>query len=260
MKDPAVSVILPVYNRASTIGRSIQSVLDQSYEDFELIVVDDCSTDGTDRKVRSYTDPRVKYFRLDERVSAGAARNFGMRKSSAEFLAFQDSDDEWVADKLDGQVSALRRLASDVGVVYSDMERIYGDGSSSYLMAPDIAGPQIVNELTKDYSVANIGIQSSVIKKKFIGEAGHFNEALPAYEDLELFIRLSRRCRFYHMGKALVRYYETEGISSDLAGAALARKMILAIYSKDLVKYKWFVAKELHGIEARLAASKSKER
>src|SRR5215207_1289449 len=105
--EPAVSVVLPTYNRAPLLGRSIQSVLGQSYGDFELLVIDDGSTDGTDGVVAAFGDPRVRYVQLERNRGAGAARSVGIRMSRGRFLAFQDSDDEWLPSKLMKQMSAF---------------------------------------------------------------------------------------------------------------------------------------------------------
>src|SRR5215218_7102231 len=96
MTEPAVSVVIPTYNRAPLLGRSIRSVLAQCYEDFEVIVVDDGSTDDTAEVVAGFRDARVSYVRLARNTGAGAARNVGIRLARGGFLAFQDSDDEWM--------------------------------------------------------------------------------------------------------------------------------------------------------------------
>src|SRR5262245_52205489 len=92
---PTVSIVIPTYNRAALIARSIQSVLNQSYADFELLVIDDGSTDETEGVVARFFDLRINYVRLASNAGASAARNVGIRISKGKFIAFQDSDDEW---------------------------------------------------------------------------------------------------------------------------------------------------------------------
>ncbi|MFP5434416.1 MAG: glycosyltransferase family 2 protein, partial [Alphaproteobacteria bacterium] len=101
-----VSVILPTYNRARTLGRSIRSVLGQGYSNLELIVVDDGSSDDTRSVIDEFDDKRLIYVPLEKNQGASAARNHGLGLVRGEFVAFQDSDDEWLADKLQQQVSA----------------------------------------------------------------------------------------------------------------------------------------------------------
>ena len=102
--SPVVSVIIPTYNRAHLIGRAIRSVLDQTYQDWELIVVDDASTDDIPGIVKGFTDGRVKYIRHDENKGAAAARNTGIQAARGAYIAFLDSDDEWLPEKLERQV------------------------------------------------------------------------------------------------------------------------------------------------------------
>lgn len=106
MAAPAVSVILPTYNRGATLSRAIRSVLAQTFADLELIVVDDASTDATPSIVAEHTDPRLRYVRLEGRQGAARARNAGIEAARADWLAFQDSDDEWACGKLAAQLDA----------------------------------------------------------------------------------------------------------------------------------------------------------
>ncbi len=129
--NPKVSVILPTYNRAHLIKRAIQSVLDQTYQNFEIIVVDDGSTDNTEEQVRSFNNPKIRYIRYNENKGAAFARNAGIKASRGDYIAFQDSDDEWFPHKLQRQMEAFKNASPEVGVVYTgswrikDNERIY---------------------------------------------------------------------------------------------------------------------------------------
>ncbi len=103
-----VSVILPTYNRARTLKRAVDSVLHQGYSNFELIIVDDASTDGTQELVATFTDSRISYVRLPNNGGASRARNEGLQRARGDYVAFQDSDDEWLDGKLQRQVDAAR--------------------------------------------------------------------------------------------------------------------------------------------------------
>jgi glycosyltransferase involved in cell wall biosynthesis len=235
MTEPAVSVVLPTYNRAPMLGRSIRSVLAQSYEDFEVIVVDDGSTDDTAGVVAAFGDPRIRYVLLKRNTGAGAARNAGLRLARAKFLAFQDSDDEWLPSKLSKQMAAFARGASGLGVVYSDMQRVWGDGTTTYLAAPTVLSGRLVGSSVRFYQVCDLGVQSTVIRRECLDAAGHFNEELPALEDLEMFIRLSRLCAFQRLREPLVRYHDTQGLSKDRYAKWVSRKTILGLYYKELL-------------------------
>jgi glycosyltransferase involved in cell wall biosynthesis len=103
----AVSVVIPTYNRASLLGRAIKSVLEQTYQDFEIIVVDDASTDNTEEVVRNLRDRRIRYLRHEKNRGGSAARNTGIRAAWGQYIAFQDSDDEWLPEKLKKQMEVL---------------------------------------------------------------------------------------------------------------------------------------------------------
>ena len=107
MKNALVSVIIPVYNRADTIKRAIDSVLCQTYENLELILVDDGSTDGTVDVIKTFQDERVRMI-CQEHGGANKARNIGIAEARGEYIAFQDSDDAWYADKLDIQMKLMK--------------------------------------------------------------------------------------------------------------------------------------------------------
>ena len=105
-----VSVILPVYNREKSLEYAMRSVLDQSYKDLELIVVDDASTIDLQPIVESFDDPRVKYIRQEENGGASVARNTGLAAAEGKYIAFQDSDDLWLPNKLQMQLDLLDSL------------------------------------------------------------------------------------------------------------------------------------------------------
>jgi glycosyltransferase involved in cell wall biosynthesis len=232
---PTVSVVIPTYNRAALIGRSIRNVLSQSYRDFELIVIDDASNDGTAEVVAGFCDQRITYHRLVSNTGAGAARNVGIRMSQGKFLAFQDSDDEWLPAKLARQMSIFEQGSTRLGVVYSDKQRILKDGTAREDPAPDVISGRLVNSAIQFYQVYMLGIQSTVIKREYLDAAGYFNEVLRALEDLELFIRLSKRCDFYRIAEPLVKYHETEGVSTDLYAGWRARRLLLKLYCAELL-------------------------
>ncbi len=256
---PPVSVVLPTYQRASTLARAIRSVLEQTYRDFELIVVDDGSTDGTAEILARLEDPRVRCIRLDANRGASAARNAGIRAARGRLLAFQDSDDEWLPSKLERHLAAFRAHGPGIGVVYSDMERIWKDGRREYHRSPAVVQGALLDPNTGFYQVCRLGIQSTVIRRECFTAVGGFDEAFPALEDLELFVRLSRRYAFHHLELPLVRYYETPGgLSTNAAAKLVARRLLLARYGPELERVDLaFVSREsraLREAERRRAA------
>jgi hypothetical protein len=154
--------------------------------------------------------------------------------STAPLIAFQDSDDEWLPSKLEKGIAALSSAGDDVGVFYSNMIRVEEDGSFSEWKSPDVRRGVLVSERTLDYQVMGIGIQSAIIKRTCVAQVGLFDESLPRFIDLDLFIRLSEHFHFYHHGEALVRYYAGQGISGDPESLVRARRYLIKKYRKRL--------------------------
>ena len=118
-----VSVIIPTYNGSNTILRAINSVLNQTYSNLELIIVDDCSKDNTFEVVKNVKDKRVKVLRHKKNRGGSAARNTGIKEAKGEYIAFLDDDDEWLSEKVEKQVEYLKNKESSLykGVVCSHM-------------------------------------------------------------------------------------------------------------------------------------------
>ena len=116
---PLVSVIIPTRNRARFLAGAVKSVLEQSYNDFEIIVVDDCSSDDTTALMESFRGSGIRYFRHDRRLGGASARNTGIHQSTGEYIAFLDDDDEWYPEKLGRQMSTILASPPDVGGVYT---------------------------------------------------------------------------------------------------------------------------------------------
>ena len=119
---PKVSVVIPTHDRAHLVGRAIRSVLAQTFQDFEIIVVDDCSVDNTKEVVQSLADSRIRYLRHEINRGGSAARNTGIGAARGEWIAFLDSDDEWLPKKLEKQLEmGYTTDLSNVGAVICRM-------------------------------------------------------------------------------------------------------------------------------------------
>lgn len=233
-KAPLISVILPTHNRAATLERAIRSVLAQTFKDFELIIVDDGSTDGTSDLLRGYTGREDIRVVASARRGAAGARNLGASLARGCYLAFQDSDDEWVQDKLERAMSAFRGAGPETAVVYGDMIQVLPAGSRSDFKAPLVEQGRLIDEATNDFQVMRIGIQAAVIKRECFEAAGGFDEALPRYIDMELFARLALRYGFIHVDEAVAFYYKGPGISTNRAALVAARRYLLSKYIERL--------------------------
>ncbi len=227
---PFVSIILPVYNRAATLPRAVESVLIQTFDDYELIIVDDGSQDDTASVARGYLqNAKVRYIHQDN-AGAGAARNQGIAVARGQWVAFQDSDDEWCQEKLQAQVDLAKNSAAEVAVIYSDMVRVTQAGKRIPWLSPDVRMGVLIDADTLDYQVKNIGLQSALIRRSVLLREGKFDQHLPRFIDLDLFARLALRYRFAKVDRPLVTYYETRGISSDPEARARARIALIDKY------------------------------
>jgi glycosyltransferase involved in cell wall biosynthesis len=202
---PKVSVILPTHNRAEFLRTAIGSVLKQTFQDLELLVVDDNSTDHTRAVVSSFHPDAVRYIRHDQTRGGAAARNTGIRCATAEFVAFLDDDDEWLPEKLATQLAVLETSPQPVGGIYS-----------GYLIV-DRASGQVINQKVADKRgdlshalLLNncVGGTSSVgLKKACLEEVGLFDERLPSFQDYDLWIRFAKAFHFECINQPLLIYY-----------------------------------------------------
>ena len=180
------SVIIPSFNRGSTLSRAIESVLGQSFRDFELIVVDDGSTDNTEAVVASFLgDSRVRYFRTANQ-GVSAARNFGVDKASGRYLAFLDSDDEWLPEKLQLQNQYLETHPY-CHLVHGEEIWIRRGVRVNPMKKHAKSGGDIFKKATRFCCMSPSTI---VIERKFFIDRGGFDESLPVCEDYDLWLRL----------------------------------------------------------------------
>lgn len=244
---PTVSVILPTYNRAHLIDRAIRSVLNQTYQDFELIVVDDCSTDNTKEVVKSFKDERITYIKHEKNKGAAAARNTGIKAAKGEYIAFQDSDDDWFPEKLKKQMKVFEMAQSEVGIVYTGFWRIEGN-KKTYI--PSYRVSQKEGNIHKQLLKGNfVTTQSVVIRKKYFEKLGMFDENLPRLQDWELFIRVSKYYKFKCIDEPLLNSYHTlDSISTDDEARVKALEIILAKHFEDFNRDKKLLSKHYFSV------------
>lgn len=223
---PLVSVIIPVYNRADTIQRAIDSVLNQSYRELELIVVDDDSTDNTVEIVRTYQDKRLRLLCLDNNRGANYARNTGIRAASGDYIAFQDSDDEWMADKLTIQLEYM--LENNRKVSFSPY--LLYDGTEVKTV-PDLTENTTYYEdnMTDILRKRNmISTQTLMVCREVFQRAGIFDESFNRFQDYEFAIRLVQNYKIGCIKEPLVRVYRMkDSITNDKTALADACKKIM---------------------------------
>ncbi len=203
-RRPSVSVVIPTYNRETTLKRAVGSVLAQTFPDLELLVIDDGSTDDTASLMRKIADPRVRYMPQDVNRGVAAARNVGLREVRGDFIAFLDSDDEWMPEKLERQLDLFERLPEKVGLVYAGVEAVTENGNRTRQMPSDRG------DVYRKLLLRNIitgGGSTAVIRRNVVATVGFFDESLPAIEDYEYWLRLSRFFKVDFVPEVLMCYH-----------------------------------------------------
>lgn len=207
-----VSIIIPTFNRAKKLESALVSVIGQTYENFEILVVDDGSTDNTKEVVDSFSDNRIIYFKKPNEKHPSIARNYALEYVKGDYVAFLDSDDSWKKDKLEKQV---RFLEGSPGYVYCFTQASGIQNGDRTLVSGwfPIKSGKIFNSLL----FRNFVVTSSVlVRSKDLLEEKGFPENLKIAEDLDLWLRLSKRGKAQFIGEDLVDYSLDGGISGDV--------------------------------------------
>jgi glycosyltransferase involved in cell wall biosynthesis len=194
------SVIIPTYNRAHVIDEALDSVLAQSYQDFEILVIDDGSADNTREVLCPYFD-RIRYFKQANSGPA-AARNRGITESQGEYVAFLDSDDRWYPDKL-AQIDKVIDAHPDAGLFYSDYQLV--DEQHSHLWIA--RSKHIMGDGYHQLLLGNfIGTSTVVVKRECFDVCGLFYRDLFSTQDWDMWIRIAREFSIVHVPAVLVEY------------------------------------------------------
>jgi glycosyltransferase involved in cell wall biosynthesis len=226
MTSPLVTVVMPTYNRRALLELSLASVSRQTWRDFEILVVDDGSTDGTEELLGNYNDARLRWLRTEKRCGAAVARNIGIAESRGEFVAFQDSDAEWEKEKLEVQMRHL--LSSDAPDAVTSA--FWREKRGSRVRIPKRTTLATGDPVDYKFLLWEnfVDTPSIVARKSSLVSIQGFDEAMPRFQDWDLALRLSQQFRFIFLDSPLhVTRYQINSISSNhIAGcAALLRIM-----------------------------------
>ena len=188
MNHPLISVIIPTYNRQGFLLQAVESVFKQTFSDYELIVIDDGSTDGTGEGLKPYEN-RLQYIYRENR-GVSAARNTGLQAARGDWIAFLDSDDYWLPAKLETQVRFFaenpRALICQTEEIWIRHGRRVNPHKKHRKFSGDIFSPSLIRCIVSPSAV--------MIRREFLNQTGPFDESLPACEDYDLWLRIS--CRF----------------------------------------------------------------
>jgi glycosyltransferase involved in cell wall biosynthesis len=207
---PVFSVVLPTHNRAALLERAVQCVLNQTFSDFELIIIDDASNDETAECVKAFSDSRIRSVRLNQNQGAAAARNIGISRSCGKLVTFLDDDDECFPDLLAETFHAFRDGSETVGFGWSGIRRVAKMQDEEVLLKewrwPD--------DVKRSQPLVYMGVGTGyglTVRRSCFDTVGVFDEGLRAYEDLDLLIRLGSHFDFVVVPGIHVKVYRHAG-------------------------------------------------
>lgn len=209
MKHPIVSIIIPTYNREKLILKALESVFKQSFQDFEILIIDDASTDNTESVIGELNHPQIRYFKLDKNGGQCIARNFGTKQAHGTYVAFLDSDDEWLPEKLEKQVDCFDQGTDRLGAVYG------------YSYSKDVKKDQTVlidsgyfrGDIHEQFLLGFCPPTPSLfmVRKTALERVGGFDESLVTFVDLDLWMRISEYYEFDYVEVPIIIKYEQIG-------------------------------------------------
>ena len=239
MTNEKVSIILPTYNRADLVKKAIDSVLQQTYREFELIVVDDGSTDHTEQTVAAIEDDRIRYIKLEKNGGPSNARNAGIDAAAYNYIAFHDSDDCWKREKLQKQMNRLLESSPETGFVYGCYEYNSLDGRKACFPRKELEKEKKTGFIYPQMLLENlIGMPTILVKRECIEKIGKVNIHYASLEDYEWMLRLSRAYKAEYLDEILVDVYATKGsVNQNLSANFSSRCMLIGVYRQEMVRY-----------------------
>ena len=250
-----ISVVIPSYNRKDKLPACLESELNQTYGNIEVIVVDDASTDGTEELFRDISDPRVKFLRYEENHGACYARNYGAERAQGGLIAFQDSDDTWHQDKLEKQYRRLMETGADM--CYCGMNRVAANGSRfDYPVHAPRPGCAL-----EDFLAENRASTQTMLMHRCVWAELRFDESIRRYQDWDFAVRAAARFDLVYLPEALV---ESEVGSDSISAVVNSYPHLLRLYEKHRALYEKYpesdavmnrrMGKRLHPADPKTAA------
>jgi glycosyltransferase involved in cell wall biosynthesis len=229
---PTVSIIIPTYNRTDYLTLTLESIAKQTYQDYEIIVVDDGTLGGENERICSRFE-KLKYIKIENSGGPAKPRNIGILKASGKYIAFVDDDDIWLPHKLEKQVKVLDDN-SEFGLVHSCCEVI---NEKDVLQKQIVGRPRTPDVKHGDISTRMIGnwtimMPTPLLRAEVVKQVGFFNEKMtPATEDVEYWSRCSFETKFYYIDEPLARYR----IHSNNISASKEKYRKLPFYLKEVL-------------------------
>jgi glycosyltransferase involved in cell wall biosynthesis len=201
---PGISVIIPTYNRAQFLPQALDSVLEQTFQDLEIIVIDDCSTDHTPDVLRPYQS-RIVYSRVPENRGVAYARNLGLQRAQGDYIAFLDSDDFWKSEKLQKQRDFLKKCPEYSLVATQCLVKVIDDNFQTleYVLKEEVHYELSYENIFKRPFIMP---SSLLVKKQCFQEIGLFDESLRVLEDIDMYLRMARYYKIGFINEPLTVY------------------------------------------------------
>lgn len=220
---PLVSIVIPTYNHAKFISKALKSVIDQTYKNWEAIIIDNESVDETYKLVNGFNDPRIKYFKISNDGVIAKSRNLGIKEAKGDWIAFLDSDDWWTKDKLE---VCFSKIGKNTDLIYHAHE--YVNQSKSFLKKKIIRGRQLKKPILNDLLIGTItkGTQISnssvIVRKNILIKIGGLNEnkTLVGSDDYDTWLRIAQITdQFLYINQKLSYYllHDTNTTSKDMS-------------------------------------------
>ncbi len=234
---PVVSVIVPTFNRAHLVSQTIDSILAQTFDDWELILVDNESADDTEKVISSYQDERIRYFRNANHGVIAANRNYGIQKSAGEYIAFCDDDDLWMPDKLEIQLHQFS-IDEKIGLVCTNALNYDDSGDRGRRIKAALSN----NDFTfKSLINGNRVITSTVVlKTAIISDIGMIDTSpdLFTVEDYEFWLRIAGKYKIVYIDSPLIRFRTHTGIhtqKSSIEQGMISNAVFRKLLEKGLI-------------------------
>jgi glycosyltransferase involved in cell wall biosynthesis len=249
MQSKLVSVIIPTYNRADTLSRAIESVLNQTYSNLELIIVDDGSSDNATELLskEKNKDKRIKYIRFSENKGVAAARNAGIKESRGDYIAFLDSDDQWLPDKLKLSLEVFKNNSDlNIGLVYTNGWKFENGQKSSVFKTPKLSGNVYGNKQRKKNifptKVVSPWPSFWMLPKDVVSKVGFFDEAMRNWEDVDFFVRVAKKFDIYFLNSFLsIKHHQDHSLGKLTVRAMRCKEHFWEKHNKWLSNDNWSV-------------------
>jgi glycosyltransferase involved in cell wall biosynthesis len=219
------SIITPVYNREETISKAITSVLEQTFADFEMLIIDDGSTDATLEMVQSFSDNRIKIMKTPKNDGAAAARNLGIQAANGSYISFLDSDDFYQPDFLQESFNILEKSSEKIGFMWTGLLWNENNTIKQEFWEPKFNTSSYITFLNSLHIGTNSGI---TVKREVFDVCGYFDENLKAAEDTDFFLRITQQFDYKYSPKYLITINRDgkDRLSKDLKKNAEAYSII----------------------------------